>query len=309
MLGRSSRVGSSEKHTARTPRAALRWISFAASSDVPERDDAERDVDADRGVAPLLDHPVVVGLDARERELHVVGLLEGLAAEPRERRERQRPVDPVELEVLLALLGVPAAGAHVVVGDRGHRHDRLVERRHVVAVRRRLRDRDELLLHVDDLVLVDPGVAPLAFGILGHLVLGALLEPERAPALALDARPLLPVLLGQPGLPDVRGLDDVVVDADDLRQLHGTPGAARQMTCVSVLKVLPGATISGSEGTSPRSVPRSRLCGYSLNFVPGLDVRLSDLRTRLNRAHEAAQRLTLLGDLRGRAGRAAPRSP
>src|SRR6516165_4190226 len=32
MLGRSRRVGSSEKHTARTPRAALRWISLAASS-------------------------------------------------------------------------------------------------------------------------------------------------------------------------------------------------------------------------------------------------------------------------------------
>src|SRR5689334_17189493 len=32
MLGKSRRVGSSEKHTARTPRAALRSISFAASS-------------------------------------------------------------------------------------------------------------------------------------------------------------------------------------------------------------------------------------------------------------------------------------
>src|SRR6516165_175494 len=32
MLGRLRRVGSSEKHTARTPRAALRWISLTASS-------------------------------------------------------------------------------------------------------------------------------------------------------------------------------------------------------------------------------------------------------------------------------------
>src|SRR3989440_11088609 len=32
MLGRSSLVGSSEKHTARTPRAAFRSISLAASS-------------------------------------------------------------------------------------------------------------------------------------------------------------------------------------------------------------------------------------------------------------------------------------
>src|SRR5438105_4089818 len=82
-------------------------------------------------------------------------------------------VDPIELGVLLALLGVEAAWAHIVVGDRGHRHDRLVERRHVVAERRRLRDRDKLLLYIDDFVLVDPGVSPLAFGVLGHLVLGA----------------------------------------------------------------------------------------------------------------------------------------
>ena len=198
--------------------------------DVPERHDAERDVDADRGVAPLLDHPVVVGLHAGERQLLVVGLVERLAAEPRERRERQRPVDPVELEILLALLGVVAPGPHVVVGGRGHCHDRLLELRHVVAGRRRLRDGDELLLHVDDLVLVDPGVAPLTLGVLGHLVFGAAREPELAPPLALHVRPLLPVLLGQPRLPDVRRLHHVVVDADDLRQLHRHLGAARRTT-------------------------------------------------------------------------------
>jgi hypothetical protein len=36
----------------------------------------------------------------------------------------------------------------------------------------------------------------------------------------LDARSERAVLLGQPGLPDVRRLHDVVVDADDLRELR-----------------------------------------------------------------------------------------
>ena len=229
--------GSSEKHTARTPRAALRSISFAASSTSHSGMMQSGMLMPIDGIAPLLDHPVVVGLHARQRELLVVGLVERLAAEARERRERQRAVDPVELEVLLALLGVPAAGPHVVVGGRRHRHGGLVELRQVVVGRRRLRDRDELLLDVDDLVLVDPGVAPLAFGVLGHLVLRALLQTERAPALALDARPLLPVLLGQPRLPDVRRLDDVVVDADDLRQLcHRDSRCVLYMTCVSGLR-------------------------------------------------------------------------
>jgi len=75
---------------------------------IPERDERERDQPAAAVAAPLLDHPVVVGADARERELLVVGLVERLATEPRERRKRQRAVDPVDFEVLLALLGVEA---------------------------------------------------------------------------------------------------------------------------------------------------------------------------------------------------------
>src|SRR6476469_5323875 len=75
MLGRPRCGGISEKHTARTPRAAFRRTPAAA---VP---------------APLLHHPVVVRRDARRRELTVLGLEERLAAEARERRERERGLD------------------------------------------------------------------------------------------------------------------------------------------------------------------------------------------------------------------------
>ena len=48
-----------------------------------------------------------------------------------------------------------------------------------------------------------------------HLVAGAGVELN-GPHAVLDPRPLLAVLLRQPGLPDVGRFDDVVVDADDL---------------------------------------------------------------------------------------------
>ena len=85
------------------------------------------------------------------------------------------------------------------------------------------RDGDEPLVDVDEAVLEVPGVAPETLGILGVDVAGAGLVLERAPALAFDARAARPEALGQPGLPDVRRLDDVVVDADDL----GEFGAVR----------------------------------------------------------------------------------
>ena len=50
--------------------------------------------------APLLDHPVVVGLDAQQGELLVLGLGEGLAAEARERREAERRLEVVDVHVL-----------------------------------------------------------------------------------------------------------------------------------------------------------------------------------------------------------------
>ena len=152
--------------------------------------------------------------------------IERLAAEAGERGERQRAVDPVEREVLDALVAVVATGAHLVIGDRGHDHLRRVELREVAVGRRVERDRDEPLLHVDQLAVEVPGVAPRAVGVFVVRVLRARLVLERAPLLALDARPALAPLLGQPRLPHVRRLDHVVVDADDLRQLtHASPSA------------------------------------------------------------------------------------
>src|SRR6185436_21043880 len=69
-------------------------------------------------------------------------------------------------------------------------------------------------------VLVDPAVAPDPVVVELHLVLGALDQLHLAEAMALDPRALLPVLLGEIRLPDVGGLHYVVVDADDLRDVH-----------------------------------------------------------------------------------------
>src|SRR5581483_12098366 len=67
---------------------------------VPQRDERERDEPPAAVAATLLDHPVVVGGHARLGELAVLGLEERLAAEARERRERQRRLGPVEVHVL-----------------------------------------------------------------------------------------------------------------------------------------------------------------------------------------------------------------
>src|SRR5581483_2950097 len=84
------------------------------------------------------------------------------------------------------------------------------------------RDRDEPLLHVDDAVLVDPVVAGLAALDLLLVVDRAGAQAEVAPRAALDPWSLLAEPLREVRLPDVRGLHDVVVDADDLREVgHG----------------------------------------------------------------------------------------
>ena len=220
MLGRPSRVGSSEKQNARTPRSALRRISADRELDVPERHEAQRQVHPARRLTPLLDHPVVVGLDAGERELLVAGLVERLPTEARERGERKRPVDPVELEVGNPRVALVAAGTHSVVRDRGHRHRAAVELADVTVGRGLDRDGDELLVHVDQAVLVDPGVAPVAVGVLGVGVLRARVVHEGCPPFALDPRTALAVLRGEVRLPHVRRLDDVVVDTHDLRDVH-----------------------------------------------------------------------------------------
>ena len=110
---------------------------------IPQRDDLHRQQPATAVAAPLFDHPVVVRVDALERELVVLRFVEGLTAEARERREGQRLVDVVEGHVLEAELGVLTSLAHLVVGDRRERHVVTGEsdRGHValVGIQRRLR--------------------------------------------------------------------------------------------------------------------------------------------------------------------------
>ena len=56
------------------PHAALRVAAHLGRGQlgVPQRDDAQRDQPAVRLGAPLVDHPVVVGLDAQQAELLVL---------------------------------------------------------------------------------------------------------------------------------------------------------------------------------------------------------------------------------------------
>ena len=96
MLGSPRRVGISLKAMARHAPLGVALGLGRGQLGVPQRDEAQRDVVAARGRAPLLDHPVVVGLDAGQAELLVLALVEGLAAEAREGREGQRAVGVVE---------------------------------------------------------------------------------------------------------------------------------------------------------------------------------------------------------------------
>ena len=84
--------------------------------DVPQGDQAQRDEVAVGVGAPLLDHVVVVRLHAGQAEVEVVALHERLAAEARERRERDRPVDPGRREVLDA--GLAARSTRVACRRR-----------------------------------------------------------------------------------------------------------------------------------------------------------------------------------------------
>ncbi len=187
---------------------------------VPQRHDRERDQATAAVTAPLLDHPVVVRDHARVRELAVLRFEERLAAEPGERRERQRRVDPVHLHVLDAGLGFVAAWPHLVVGDRRHRHVVPVEadRRHVALV-----DVDEVLVH--------PAVGLRAVLVEGLLVAAAADVRHRPDAASLDMRTPSPEPLGQPPIPEMGGLDHVVIDADDLRNscLRGLGGDHRRL--------------------------------------------------------------------------------
>ena len=176
---------------------------------VPQRDDAQWDQAAARVAAPLLDHPVVVGVDALEPDLTVLRLGEGLAAEAGERGEGERLLDMVDVHVEQAELGVPAPLTHLVVADGRERH--------VVAGKAH---RGHVALVGVHVALVEPDVAHVAgpvFGVDLVLVVEAALVQEAADAMTLDLGAFVAVLLGEPGLPEVGRLDHMIIDADDQR--------------------------------------------------------------------------------------------
>ena len=147
MLGRPRCGGISLKHTAWQPARRVATNLCGGEVRVPQRDDAQRHQVPVGPAAPLLDHPVVVRVDTRLAELAVLGLGEGLTAEPGERREAERHVDVVHQHVLDPGDRVVAARAHLVVGHRRHRH--------LVAA---VADRGDVALVDVDEVLEDPAV-------------------------------------------------------------------------------------------------------------------------------------------------------
>src|SRR5947209_2094417 len=77
--------------------------------------------------------------------------------------------------------------------------------------------RDVAFVDVDE-IAEDPAVGLWSVRVEGLLVAAAADVLHRADAAALDARATVAPTRREPGLPEVRGLDDVVVDADDLGQ-------------------------------------------------------------------------------------------
>jgi hypothetical protein len=134
------------------------------------------------GPGPLVNHPVVVGLDAEESQFLVGRLVKRLPAEPGERREAQGGEDAVAVHVLQSGERVITSRAHVLVTHRG---------------------RGELLLlpagggreadSGETPPLVDPGFPLIVRDDVG----GGLLEA-----------------LGDAVLPDARWLDHVVVNGN-----------------------------------------------------------------------------------------------
>ncbi len=177
---------------------------------VPQRDDLQRDQPPVALPGPLLDHPVVVGPDAGQPEVLVLGLGEGLPAEPGEGGEGQRTLDSVDVHVRQPLDRVVAAWAHLVVGDgRG---------RHLVTIEAH---RGQVALVRDDQIAVDPAVRLGSVVVPVELVrrATAIAHPGQAATLDVGLVGVVLELLRQPPIEQMRRFDDVVVDTDDLRQV------------------------------------------------------------------------------------------
>ena len=137
-----------------------------------------------------------------------MSLEERLTAESGKRREAQRCLDPVELHVVDAGLRLVATRSHLVVGDR--------QETHVVALEAHRRDVPLVRVHQ---ALVEPDVARRTVVAELVLVAGSTDELQAAEPVALDPGAVVRELRGEPALEQVRRLDDVIVDAHDLREI------------------------------------------------------------------------------------------
>ena len=152
---------------------------------VPQGDKRQRDKPTP-GIAgaPLVDHPVVVGLNAQQGQFLVLPLKKRLPAEPGQHvRETERGVNVVSRHVGQPVGLLPPAGPDLVEGHRLH-----VESLEARGCR-------ELGERIDE-VVVEP---PVALGTAGHaLLVGELaaLEVEHR-AVSLDPRATVVVLRRQ----------------------------------------------------------------------------------------------------------------
>ena len=174
---------------------------------VPQRHDDQWDEAAVGSSAPLLDLVVVVGLHTQQRQLLVRGLREGLATEAGEGREAERRLNVVDVHVLEALLLGVRPWTHVLIRDTCHGH--LVSRHTDGRV-----DPQQRSLQL----LVEPPVGRRRASTLVHGELATLVG-DVGHVLPDDPRADICVLRGKPRGPEVGGLDDVVVDGNDLGQV------------------------------------------------------------------------------------------
>ena len=98
------------------PHHALELVHREA--DVPERQHGERNEAAGMLAAPRIEMPVVVGLDGREREFLVLHFLEARARKTGKRAEADGSQHAVGVHILDARVGIEAAFAHLLERNR-----------------------------------------------------------------------------------------------------------------------------------------------------------------------------------------------
>ncbi len=172
--------------------------------------DDEGDEAAARRCAPLVDHPVVVGLDAEVGEFLVLGLGETLPAESDERRrETQRRLGVVDVHVLETGVAVPTALAHLLIGDGENLH---------LAARESGRRLDA---GQGDLKILELPPVALETVLIGFEGEHSTDEVHRA-LLPQGCRPSVSERLWESIHPHVGRFDHVIVNGDELREgVHG----------------------------------------------------------------------------------------